>query len=169
MIPLADVYAPFSGDAMKINKTLSLILCSLLLGAGVFSILPVSADTEIEKVEKEIKVLEYAVALCAARLDGIKPPGINATAAEQQAYEKELQESEKCIAQLERRLNDLRKRLADLLSRLPAVGVGTPREDPETKRQREKIAQCLKRVAESEKRKNELKARLEALLKRNRR
>jgi peptidoglycan hydrolase CwlO-like protein len=159
----------FSGDPMKIKKALSPILCSLLIGAGVFANLPVFADTEIEKVEKEIRLLELAVVLCAARLDDLKPPGINATAAEWQAYEKELQESEKCLAQLERRLNDMRKQLADLLSRLPSVGVGTPREDPETRRLREKIEEWKKRVAESEKRKNELKARLEALIKKSRR
>lgn len=110
--------------------------------------------------------MEFAIASCAEEMDSIQPPGPDAAGEEWARYEKALKFSEECIANLERKLESLKKRLAELTAQLPSAAL--PREDPETTKLREKLAEWKKRVDEGERRKNEMKARVEQLKKKKR-
>ena len=128
---------------------------------------PAAPQSEIEKVENEIKSMEQAITYCAEAMDALKPPGVDGTEAEWAEYDKELKRFEECIANLERRLDYLKELLAKLSARLPST-VG-PREDPETKKLREKLAEWKKRVDEGERRKNNMKDRAKELQKNKKR
>jgi hypothetical protein len=143
------------------KKVASIIIVFLVAGLGLIAVHRVNAQTDIERVEKEIRGLEALAGMCTGARFLLMPPGPNASPEDRAAFNETLATIETCAANIKSRLDWLRKKLGELQSRLPsATG---PEEDPKRKKQREKIKEWEQRLAAAEAKATQISTWLENL------
>lgn len=140
------------------KKFAAVIIVLLVAGLWLMPVRRTNAQTEIERLQKQISELESFVEVCSGVNDKLVPPGPTASAEDWKLYEFTLWSLEYCVADLERKLDWMRARLGELLSRLPSVV-----EPEERKKRRTKIKEWQKRVADAEATQKRIRERVRKL------